>query len=332
MKRKTSCHGLAGKAKGKRFPAIPILIFLFSLALGGGEAKAVTWQTQGPTPILGGESVIVPDNPVVGAVQSLLINPTDNNIMYAGAVNGGIWKTTDGGTTWTPLTDGLTSLSMAGMALDPGNPDRILAGFGNYSNFGKDGPRAGVIFSSDEGNTWKSLGGAITANTDVSAVLVNGQTMFVASRSYGEGSNSSTPGLFRSTDGGASFIQLSGSGGLQTGSVTSLAADPSNANRIYAAVQNYGIFRSDDLGKTWTNITPAGSGIGSSTANIQNIQLSVGAKGQSLFMCLAIPMGTNAKGLEGNQLQSVWRSLDQGATWQNMGGQGPAPSGTARYY
>ncbi len=120
---------------------------------------------------------------MVGAVQSLLIDPNDNNIMYAGAVNGGIWKTTDGGGTWTPLTDTQKSLSMGGMALDPGNSSRILAGFGAFSNFGgKSGPLAGVIFSSDAGNTWTPVGGAVTANTDVSSVLVNGQTMFVASR------------------------------------------------------------------------------------------------------------------------------------------------------
>ena len=68
--------------------------------------------------------------PWSGAIQSLLIDPTNNNTMYIGAVNGGIWKTTDGGSTWTPLIDTLTSLSMGGMALDPDNPSRILAGFG----------------------------------------------------------------------------------------------------------------------------------------------------------------------------------------------------------
>jgi hypothetical protein len=184
MLRKTSCPGPAGKTRGRLFPAILILLILTSLVFGGGEAAAVTWQAQGPSPILGGTTVIVPDNPVVGAVQSLLV--TANNTMYAGAVNGGIWKSTDSGSTWTPLTDTQTSLSMGGMAVDPGNPSRILAGFGNFFNFGNDGPRAGVIFSSDAGNTWKSVGGAVTANTDVSSVLVNGQTMFVASRSHGE--------------------------------------------------------------------------------------------------------------------------------------------------
>ena len=134
--------------------------------------------------------------------------------------------------------------------------------------------------------------------------------MFVASRAH---ATDTVTGLFRSTDGGASFIKISGSGGLPTGSVTSLATDPNNPHRLYAALQNSGIFRSDDQGKTWTNITPAGSGIGANTANIQ---LSVGASGQALFM--GYTTGTEKPVM----LQSVWRSLDRGATWQNMGGLG----------
>ena len=90
--------------------------------------------------------MIPPDNPVVGAVQSLLIDPANNNIMYAGAVNGGIWKTTDGGSTWTPLTDTQTSLSMGGMALDPTNPNRILAGLWEFFQFRKRWPPGGSDF------------------------------------------------------------------------------------------------------------------------------------------------------------------------------------------
>ena len=310
-----SCPGPAGKARGICFPAILILVILFCLVMSGQDAAAVTWQAQGPSPIQGGDTVIVPDNPVVGAVQSLLIDPNDNNTMYAGAVNGGIWKTTNGGSAWTPLTDNQISLSMGGMALDPNNSNVILAGFGHYSNLGgTGGPLAGMILSNDGGNTWTPVGGAVTYNADVSSAVVHGSVMFVASRSVGQGA-----GLFRSTDSGKSFLQISGSGGLPTGSITSLASDPSHPNRLYAAVLNAGIFRSDNDGQTWTNITPAGSGIGTSGTDTKNIQLSVGAGGQSLFMGLATPMGTNPRGTTGDRLQSVWRSLDHGATWQNMG-------------
>lgn len=315
MTSKASFPGSVRRSRGKLFLTV-FICALLTCCFGGG-AMAQLWQAQGPSPINQGQAQIDPDSPVDGAIQSLLVDPTDSNTLYVGAVNGGIWKTTNGGGAWTPLTDGQNSLSMGGMALDPGTPSRILAGFGVFSNWrGTGGPREGVIFSSDAGATWTSVGGAITTNTNVSSVLVKDQLMFVASRDKILEDSTPTPvtGLFRSTDGGTSFIQISGSGGLPTGSVTSLAFDPSNYNCVYAASQKQGIFRSDDQGKTWTNITPANTGIGTTT---QNVQLTVGAGGQSLFMGV-----TNNLGSGNVQLQSVWRSLDRGATWQNMGGQG----------
>ncbi len=314
---KTSGPGPAGKTRGTLFLAIFSFILLTFLGFSGEEASAVTWQAQGPSPFYNGDVVIVPNNPVTGAIQSLLIDPGNNNTMYIGAVNGGIWKTTDGGTNWTPLIDTLKTLSMGGMAMDPNNSSVILAGFGAFSNAdGNHGPRAGVILSSDAGSTWTPVGGAVTTNTDVSSVVVNGQNMFVASRA--NGTDVLNTGLFRSADGGASFIKISGSGGLPTGGITSLTSDPSNPNRLYAAVTNAGIFRSDNLGQTWTNITPAGSGIGSLTGNIQ---LSVGAGGQSLFVAVA----NSDDQRRTTTLYSVWQSLNQGGTWQNMGGQGSGP-------
>ncbi len=322
MIRKTSGPGLAGKTRGTLFL---ILVILACLVFSEGEAAAITWLSQGPYPLTQGAVVIPTVNPAIGAIQSLLIDPNANNTIYIGAVNGGIWKTTNGGGTWAPLNLEVLpsvspSLSMGGMAMDPGNSSRILAGFGQYSNSLHDGPLPGAIFSSDAGATWSSVGGAILANTNVSSAVLNGQTMFIASRSslHPNEAGLITPvtGLFRSNDGGTSFIQISGSGGLPLGSVTSLASDPGDPNRLYAALQNSGIFRSDDLGKTWTNITPPNSGINAGTAYIQ---LSVGAGGQSLFM------GFTSGGQKSTALQSVWRSLDRGATWQNMGGQGSGP-------
>ena len=142
---KTSRLGLAGKTRGTLFPAVMIVLIFTSLVFSGGEAAAVTWQDQGPAPIHQGAVVIPPDNPTTGAIQSVLVDPTANNTMYIGAVNGGIWKTTDGGGIWKPLTDNKISLSMGGMALDPGNPSRILAGFGQFANSLQGGPLAGVI-------------------------------------------------------------------------------------------------------------------------------------------------------------------------------------------
>ncbi len=130
---KTTCPGLAGKTRGTRFLATLIILILCSLAFSGGKATAaVTWQAQGPSPFYNGDVVIVPNNPVTGAIQSLLIDPGNNNTMYIGAVNGGIWKTTDGGSTWTPLIDTLKSLSMGGMSLDPNNSSVSWRALGHF--------------------------------------------------------------------------------------------------------------------------------------------------------------------------------------------------------
>src|SRR5207249_759972 len=91
-----------------------------------------TWVEQGPGPITGGQTEGLnldgsgtPTNPVAGAVAVIAVHPTDANVFYIGAVNGGIWKTTNGTSanpTWTPLTDQMPSLSIGALAFSPIDP------------------------------------------------------------------------------------------------------------------------------------------------------------------------------------------------------------------
>src|SRR5262249_17814721 len=69
---------------------------------------STTWVEQGPGPIFGSDLVGIPGSPVAGAIAAIAVNPTNADIVYAGSVNGGVWKTTDAtaaNPTWTPLTD-----------------------------------------------------------------------------------------------------------------------------------------------------------------------------------------------------------------------------------
>jgi outer membrane autotransporter protein len=294
-----------------------------------GEAPAQTYTAQGPAPITGSLGVrLPPTNPVTGAIQAVLPHPTDSNTIFVGAVNGGIWKTIDGGAIWTPLTDLQRSLSIGALGFDLSNPNRILAGLASFSN-SRDmgGPLEGLLYSQDGGATWTSLGGPALKNTNVSSVLLSDQVMLVASRSnldlvYAPGT---VTGLFRSLDGGKSFISLSGSGGLPQGSVTSLAWDPNNHQRVYAALPQKGIYRSDDGGRTWSNVTITGMNISGNTCTVL---LSVGAGGGSLFAAIArtYPAEPETEKGKKERLESVWRSLDGGNTWQNMGGLGSGAS------
>src|SRR2546427_10062658 len=97
-----------------------MLIGAAGFAFGTGGA----WVSQGPGAIqsgtTGGATEGITNGPVIGAIQAVVAHPTDPNTLYVGAVNGGIWKTTNAtaaNPTWTPLADSHSSLSIGALAL-----------------------------------------------------------------------------------------------------------------------------------------------------------------------------------------------------------------------
>ena len=103
-----------------------------------------TWVPQGPGPNRFGQvQNLNPNNEVFGAIHAVVAHPSDANTMYIGAVNGGIWRTTNAtaaSPTWTALTDFEQSLSISALEMDPGNTQVMLAGIGRFSSFGGDPP------------------------------------------------------------------------------------------------------------------------------------------------------------------------------------------------
>jgi hypothetical protein len=111
------------------------------------------WTQIGPAPT--GTS-----NATSGRVSALAYDPV-HNILYAGAAEGGLWKSTDGGTTWTPLTDPQPSLAVGSIALDPSYPQTIYIGTGEANGLANAGDvyySAGVLKSTDGGSHWSVLG------------------------------------------------------------------------------------------------------------------------------------------------------------------------------
>jgi hypothetical protein len=194
------------------------------------------WVEQGPGPTLNGQTEGLPNNPVAGSINAIAASPTDPDLVYVGTVNGGIWQTTNATAappTWMPLTDQqLPALSIRSLAISPVDANILFAGTGSTSSFAFDGstdnasPGFGVARSTDGGATWTVLAASTLAGREIESIVpttLDGGNVVLAATLYGV-----RGGVFRSTDMGNSFTQLSGNGtsGLPNAVVSSLVADP----------------------------------------------------------------------------------------------------------
>lgn len=271
-----------------------------------------TWSAQGPGPTVGGqtENILVPlPEPVVGAIHTVVAHPTNADIMYIGAANGGIWRTNNATSalpTWTPLTDNQRSLSIGALEMDSTNSNVLLAGVGRFSSFfGNGGPSIGLLLTTDGGNNWTLLNDPLLSAENFSGVYVRGNLMLAASNA------SPGNGLLRSTDGGSSWSQISGSGtGLPNGRIWDLAVDNSNNQRFYCTVGGTGVFRSDDNGENWVNVSqndPGGLNVAIQLFSNNNAEIATAGNGRVFVAVIA-------NGL----LNWIGFSDNQGANWTAM--------------
>lgn len=138
---------------------------------------------------------------VGGRTRSLVVNPSNPSIMYAGATTGGVWKTTNGGQSWAPLWDSFPTLNVGALAIDNSNPDTIYAGTGEwYTGF----PGDGIFKTTDGGATWTHLASNATMTSRfeyVNKLVVspnNSQRLYAATWS----------GVYVSANGGVYWTQL----------------------------------------------------------------------------------------------------------------------------
>ena len=313
--------------------------------------KSYRWRAIGPD--RGGRSI---------AVSGARGRPRE---AYFGAVGGGLWKTTDGGETWAPMTDGqVKSASVGAVAVSESNPDIVFIGMGETCIRGNIMPGDGVYKSTDAGKTWTHVGFASSEN--ISKIRIhpsNPDIVFVAAfgkhsapnpdrglyksadggrtwkrvlfrddktaaidvafsrttpdvmyaalweayrTEYTMSSGGPGSGLFKSTDGGETWTEITRNPGLPSGLIGRIGVSVTdvNPNRVYALVENEngGLFRSDDAGATWTLVN--------SNRNIR----------QRAFYYTHVYADPKNADVVYMQNTSLFRSMDGGKTTTTLGG------------
>ena len=255
-----------------------------------------------------------------GRVVAVSGVPGDSTTFYFGSVDGGVWKTTDAGVVWTPVTDGYGIASIGALAVAPSDPNVIYAGTGESDIRSDLTSGTGVYKSTDAGRTWTSLG--LNETRQISKIVVdprNPEVLYVGALGHAYAPNPER-GVFKSTDGGAHWEKVFDQG-PEIG-VADLAICADNPQLLFAAAWHTwrapwyiyptidgpgsGLFRSSDGGKTWTQL----SGGGLPAGDWGRSGVAVAPNGKSVY---ALISGRNAAA--DFHSAGLYRSDDGGNTW-----------------
>ncbi|HEX9659063.1 MAG TPA: hypothetical protein VGA18_02145, partial [Rhodothermales bacterium] len=259
-----------------------------AVALKKGGSVAHEWTSRGP-------------GNVGGRTRGLIIDPDDasGNTWFAGAVGGGIWKTTDGGNDWVNLTPNLPYLAIGTLVMAPSNHNVLYAGTGE--GFGGVGSIIGdgIFKSTDRGATWQQVS-STTLDPDfafVNRILVDpsNENTFLAA---------TNAALFRTTDGGANFTEVFRSPGGD-GRVQDIVADPTSFSTQYMSVNSTGIYKSTNGGVSWSQVLGAAG---------SRMELAV-APSNPNWVYAAVESGTSV----------LMLSTDAGASWSVVADQVQEP-------
>jgi photosystem II stability/assembly factor-like uncharacterized protein len=280
------------------------------------------WVPIGPAPINNGWG----PQAASGRINALAADPSDANTIYIATPGGGVWKTSDGGTTWTPLTDTQSTLHIGPIAIAPGNDvnHRLLYAGTGGANFGYDDFYGfGVLVSRDSGNTWTLTGNGVFNRSAIGKIIIDptdatGNTVYAAvsglpTNGAGHGVTGNY-GIWKTIDGGATWSNTTASIVPPSGTnpFTDLVMDPGNHNALYAAVgasfgvPANGVYKTTDGGTTWTPTSfLGGHGTGRISLGIADVGIS-----SSLYASVSDPSS--------DATLEIKKSTDAGTTWNTV--------------
>ena len=240
--------------------------------------------------------------------------PGGGSTFYFGSVDGGVWKTTDAGVTWTPTFDGQPIASIGALEVAPSNPNVLYAGTGESDIRSALSSGDGVYKSTDGGQSWRNVG--LHDSRQISRIVVdprNADVVYVGVLGHAYGPND-TRGVYKSTDGGANWTRVLDKG-ANIG-VSDLAMAAENPNILFAGTWNAhrppwstypplqgpggGLYRSTDSGATWTQLT----GKGLPDGDWGRVGVAVAPDGKRVYALI-----------DAGKTSGLYRSDDGGDSW-----------------
>jgi len=300
-------------------PAVFCLALAFALPAGLAGQTSVTdrlknleFREIGPA-VMGGR---IDD---FGVVES---NP---NIVYVGTASGGVWKTTNNGTTWEPVFDKESVSTIGDIAIAPSDPAVVWVGTGEPNNRQSSSWGDGIYKSLDAGKTWQKMG--LAATHHIGRIVIhpkNSEVVYAAALGHLWGPNPER-GVYKTTDGGKTWNQVLKIND-DTG-VSDIAMDPESPDTLYAAAYerrrtpfgfngggpDSAIYKTVDGGATWKKLVkglPYENG-----GDTGRIGLDIYRKDSNIVYAIV----QHEKG-------GTYRSEDKGETWKKMGDTNPRPS------
>jgi len=249
-----------------------------------------------------------------GRVTAIAVDPTNPSHYFVGAASGGVWKTLNAGTTWTPVFDREGSYSIGCVVLDPKNPLTVWVGTGENNSQRSVSYGNGVYRSDDGGKTWKNVG--LKMSEHIGRIAIDPKdlnTVYVAAQGplWGSGGDR---GLYKTTDGGKTWKQILKIS--ENTGVTDVAIDPRDPDTVYAASYQRrrhmwtlidggpesALYKSTDAGATWNKLRA-----GLPTTEMGRIGLAISPADPNVVY--ATVEAADRKG-------GVFRSNDRGGSWE----------------
>jgi photosystem II stability/assembly factor-like uncharacterized protein len=314
-----------------------LALALIALATAVAETPALAQDSNGDAPTFNTKLLepfkfrfIGPANPS-GRVTAIAVPETPGRkTIYVGLASGGLWKTTNAGTTWKPVFDDQGTSTIGDVAVAPYDPKEIWVGTGERNSLRSNAWGDGVYKSTDGGKTWKNVG--LKQTREIGRIAIHptdSGTVYIAALGHLWGPNPER-GIYKTTDGGETWERILFVD--DTTGFVDLKMDPSNPDVLYAAAWHRlrwgggrmegagagsGIFKTSDGGRTWKKLTDPALDNGLPTRKLGRIGLAIYPKNPKIvYAVIQVAHGSKEPGV--SPYGGLFRSEDGGESWQRV--------------